>query len=64
MQTRSYAMLRITGFEHPATKADVAGLEGCIDRLESRLDVLQWIVGIQSAMILAIALRVFALIGP
>ena len=58
-----------TGFEHLATKADIArlegridGLEGRIDGLESRINVVQWVVGIQSAVLLAIALRVFGLI--
>ena len=41
--------------EQAATKADVA-------RLDARLNVLQWVVGVQSAVILAIALRVFGLI--
>ena len=67
---------QVTGLEHLATKADIArlegridGLEGRIDGLESRIDglegrlsVLQWVVGIQSAVILAIALRVFGLV--
>ena len=51
-----------TGIEHLATKADIARLEGRIDGLEGRLNILQWIVGIQSAVILAIALRVFGLV--
>ena len=51
-----------TGFEHLATKADIARLEGRINGLEGRLNVLQWVVGIQSAVLLAIALRVFGLI--
>ncbi len=50
-----------TGIEHLATKADISRLEGRIDGLESRLNVLQWVVGIQSAVLLAIALRVFGL---
>ena len=55
-----------TGLESLATKADVAhlagridGLAGRVDGLDGRLGVLQWVVGIQSALILAIALRVF-----
>ena len=58
-----------TGIEHLATKADIArlegridGLEGRIDGLEGRLNILQWVVGVQSAVILAIALRVFGLV--
>ena len=51
-----------TGIEHLATKADIARLEGRIDGLEGRLNVLQWVVGIQSAVLLAIGLRVFGLV--
>ena len=51
-----------TGIEHLATKADIARLEGRIDGLEGRLNVLQWAVGIQSAILLAIGLRVFGLV--
>lgn len=51
-----------TGIEHLATKADIARLEGRIDGLEGRLNVLQWVVGIQSAILLAIGLRVFGLV--
>ena len=51
-----------TGIEHLATKADIARMEGRIDGLEGRLNILQWVVGIQSAVILAIALRVFGLV--
>ena len=50
------------GIEHLATKADIARLEGRIDGLEARLNVLQWVVGIQSAILLAIGLRVFGLV--
>ena len=67
---------QITGIEHLATKADIAelegrivgvegrivGLEGRMAGLEGRLNVLQWGVGIQSAVLLAIALRVFGLV--
>ena len=53
---------QVSGLEHLATKADIARLEGRIDGLEGRLNVLQWVVGIQSAVILAIALRVFGLV--
>ena len=52
---------RATEIEHLATKADISRLEGRIDGLEGRLNVLQWVVGIQSAVLLAIALRVFGL---
>ena len=51
-----------TGIEHLATKADIARLEGRIDGLEGRLNVLQWVIGIQSAVLLAIGLRVFGLV--
>ena len=51
-----------TGIEHLATKADIARLEGRIDGLEGRRNVLQWVVGIQSAGLLAIGLRVFGLV--
>ena len=51
-----------TGIEHLATKADIAKLEGRIDGLEGRLNVLQRVVGIQSAVLLAIGLRVFGLV--
>lgn len=50
------------GIEHLATKADIARLEGRIDGLEARLNVLQWVAGIQSAIPLAIGLRVFGLV--
>ena len=53
---------QVTGIEHLATKADIAKLEGRIDGLEGRLNVLQWVVGIQSAVLLAIGLRVFGLV--
>ena len=51
-----------TGIEHLATKADIAKLEGRIDGLEGRLNVLQRVVWIQSAVLLAIGLRVFGLV--
>ena len=44
-----------TGLAQLATKTDLADLKG-------RLDVLQWVVGIQSAVVLAIALRVFGMV--
>ena len=57
------------GTEHLATKADIARLEGKISDLEGRIiglegriNVLQWVVGIQSAVILAVAFRVFGLV--
>ena len=37
-----------------ATKADIAIMRAGIDRLDSRLSTLQWVVGIQSAITLAI----------
>ena len=36
-----------------ATRADIAGLGSRLDALESRLNTLQWVVGIQSAVTLA-----------
>ena len=58
-----------TGIAQLATKADFAdlkgqpdGLEGRLDGLKGRLDVLLWVVGIQSAVVLAIALRVFGVV--
>ena len=36
-----------------ATKGDIAGLDGRLSALESRLNTLQWVVGIQSAITLA-----------
>ena len=53
---------QVTGIEHLATKADIAKLEGRINGLESRLSVLQWVVGVQSAVLVAIALRAFGLV--
>ena len=53
---------QVTGIEHLATKADIAKLGGRIDGLEGRLNVLQRVVGIQSAVLLAIGLRVFGLV--
>ena len=40
----------------------ISGLEGRIIGLEGRINVLQWVVGIQSAVILAVAFRVFGLV--
>ncbi len=57
------------GIQHLATKADIAELEGRIVALEGRMvalegrvNALQWVVGIQSAVLLAVALRVFGLV--
>ena len=36
-----------------ATKGDIARLDGRLDALDSRLNTLQWVVGIQSAITLA-----------
>ena len=36
-----------------ATKGDIARLDGRLSALESRLNTLQWVVGIQSAITLA-----------
>ena len=51
-----------TGLAQLATKTDFADLKGRLDGLKGRLDVLQWVVGIQSAVVLAIALRVFGMV--
>ena len=58
-----------TGIQYLATKVDVAELKadvtelkGRIVALEGRVNTLQWVVGIQSALMLAIALRVFGLV--
>ena len=36
-----------------STKSDIARLDGRLSALESRLNTLQWVVGIQSAITLA-----------
>ena len=49
-------------YEQVARKADIDALTADIGSVRADITTLRWIVGIQSAFILAIALRVFGLV--
>lgn len=49
--------------EGVATKADITDVKATIVAIQAKLAALQWIVGIQFALVLAIAAKLFGFFG-